>query len=189
MTDFPRGIAYMKLSESILVCRNKTKIADSMSSKPSNRIEKYSISGTKTKSGTVTKTLFVYPHRVCVNVNNDCVVSDFANSSITAIDSSGRTRFSFKSSTDFAISHRHSVCCDRDGNIYIFSKGTPNVCILDSDGNVKNTFTCLDLSDDTCFAAVFDTDGYLWLGSSKDTIKIFKLSNQTNVFVKTQLSL
>lgn len=181
MTDFPRGIAYMKLSESILVCRNKTKIAYNMSSKPSNRIEKYSVSGTKTKSGAVTKTLFGYPLRVCVNVNNDCVVSDFANSSITAIDSSGRTRFSFKSSTDFTISYRHSVCCDRDGYIYIFSKGTPNVCILDSNGNVKNTFTCLDLSDDTCFAAVFDTDGYLWLGSSRDKIKIFKLSNQTNV--------
>lgn len=177
MTDFPRGIAYMKLSESILVCRNNKRIANSIPSKASNTIEKYSIRGTKSKSEAVTKSLFGYPLRVCVNVNNDCVVSDFANRSITVIDSSGRTRFSFKSSADFPIRYKHSVCCDGDGYIYIFSKGTPNVCILDSNGNVKNMFTCLDLSEDTCFAAVFDTDGYLWLANLNGIIKIFKLNN------------
>lgn len=175
MTDFPRGIAYMKLCESILVCRNNKIIADDMPSKPSNAIEKYRISGTKPKSEKVTKCTFGYPLRVCVNVNSDCIVSDFANRSITVIDSMGRTRFCFKSSTEYSIYNKHSVCCDREGHIYIFSKGAPNVCVLESNGNVKYMFTCLDLCDDSYFAAAFDTDGYLWLASLNGIIKIFKV--------------
>lgn len=177
MIDFFCGIFYMKFSELILVCRNKMKIVYNMLFKLLNWIEKYSVSGIKIKFGVVMKILFGYFFWVCVNVNNDCVVFDFVNSLIIVIDFFGRMRFFFKLLIDFIISYRYFVCCDRDGYIYIFLKGILNVCILDFNGNVKNMFICLDFSDDICFVVVFDIDGYLWFGSLKDIIKIFKLSN------------
>lgn len=176
MTQYPRGIAYMELSESILVCRNNNRVANDLTVKACNPLKKYRIRGPKPQTEDVLDSMFGYPLRVCVNVNHDYVVSDFANRSITVIDSSGRTRFSFKSSKDFPIRNRHSVCCDTKGNIYIFSKGKPNVCILEPNGNVKDMFSCSDLYNETVFAAVFDTDGYLWLACLDGFIRIFELT-------------
>lgn len=176
MTQYPRGIAYMELSESILVCRNNNRVANDLTVKACNPLKKYRIRGPKPQTKDVLDSMFGYPLRVCVNVNHDYVVSDFANRSITVIDSSGRTRFSFKSSKDFPIRNRHSVCCDTKGNIYIFSKGKPNVCILEPNGNVKDMFSCSDLYNETVFAAVFDTDGYLWLACLDGFIRIFELT-------------
>ncbi|XP_062573761.1 uncharacterized protein LOC134235641 [Saccostrea cucullata] len=177
MTQYPRGIAYMRLEDSILVCRNNNKIANDLTVKACNPLRKYPIRGPKSskpRDTDVAENMFGYPFRVCVNVNDDCIVSDFAHRSITVLDSAGRIRFTFKSSKDFPIRNRHSVCCDQKGNIYIFSKGTPNVCVLEPSGNIKDLFSCQDLMNESVFASVFDSDDYLWVACMDGFIKIFQ---------------
>ncbi|XP_061174370.1 uncharacterized protein LOC133183426 [Saccostrea echinata] len=184
MTQYPRGIAYMRLEDSILVCRNNNKIANDLTMKACNPLRKYPIRGPKSskpREKDVAENMFGYPFRVCVNVNDDCIVSDFAHRSITVLDPSGRIRFTFKSSKDFPIRNRHSVCCDLKGNIYIFSKGTPNICVLEPGGNIKDLLSCQDLINESVFASVFDSDDYLWVACMDGFIKIFRKDlNQQN---------
>jgi hypothetical protein len=167
----------MPIDDSILVCRNNHRIASDLDIKVTKPLRKYPIRGpkhTKPQPIDFADGRFGYPIRVCVNVNDDVIVSDFAHRSITVLDHLGRTRFSFKSSEDFPIRNRHSVCCDNEGNIYIFSRGMQNVCILDSDGNVKDIFTCEGLFNEFIYASVFDSDGYLWVACKDGYIKIFR---------------
>ncbi|XP_062573767.1 uncharacterized protein LOC134235645 [Saccostrea cucullata] len=177
MTQYPRGIAYMRLEDSILVCRNDNKIANDLTVKACNPLRKYPIRGPKSskpRDTDVAENMFGYPFRVCVNVNDDCIVSDFAHRSITVLDSAGRIRFTFNSSKDFPIRNCDSVCCDQKGNIYILLKGNPNVCVLGPGGNIKTIFSCCDFIYESVFTTVFDSNDYLWVACMDGFIKIFR---------------
>jgi hypothetical protein len=177
MAQYPRGIAYILMDDSIVVCRNNHRIANDLNRKACNPLQKYKIRGPKLtipNQKEFADRRFGYPVRIGVNVNGDSIVSDFANRSITVLDRFGRTQFSVKSSKSFPISNNHSICCDHEGNIYIFSKSVPNVCVLESDGNVKDIFTCHNILNEVVYASVFDSDGYLWIACTDGFVKIFK---------------
>lgn len=89
MTKYPRGIAYMETSESIIVCRNKKKDANDLAAAASNSVKKYGIYEPNIREEIDAK--FGCPLQVCVNVNDDCVISDFANCSIIVINPRGET--------------------------------------------------------------------------------------------------
>lgn len=108
-----------------------------------------------------------------MNVNDDCVILDFVNCLIIVINFCGEMWFFFKLFKDFFIFNIYFICCDIDGNIYIFLNGILNVCILELDGNLRDMFFCLDLYNEIVFVVVFDMDGYLWLGCLDGLIKIF----------------
>ncbi|XP_061173344.1 uncharacterized protein LOC133182515 [Saccostrea echinata] len=172
----PISIAYTRLDDSILVWRNN-KIANDLTMKACNPLRKYPIrrpKSSKPREKNVAENMCGNPFQVCVNVNDDCIVSDFAQRTITVLDRLGRIRYTFKSSKDFPIRKCHSLCCDKKGKIYIFWKGNPNVCVLEPGGNIKHIFSCCDLINESVFTSVFDSDDYLWVACMDGFIKIFR---------------
>ena len=126
------------------------------------------------------KNIFGYPYRVAVNKNGDICVADYGEGTtgVTILHKNGNVKGWYKGPPTGQASDKpflpHGIVCDEDGYVLVSDWNNDCVHVLDKDGNfIMNLINRRDgISGPNALG--IDRRGYLWVGDSAGTVRIFR---------------